>query len=73
MKYAIIDQIKNGDWFDELFDTEEQAIRKADHEWNVMTLYDKNRRETYCVAQVKLDDDGCVDYAIGFTPIKEYK
>ena len=73
MKFAIIDQIKNGDSFEEIFNTEAEAITKADYEWSRMTQHDKDRRECYCVATVELDEDGCVDYTIGYTPTKEYK
>lgn len=71
MKYAIIDQTK-GDWFEDVFNTEADAIARADYEWGIMAKSDKERREGYYVASCEVDEDGCVDYDT-VQPIKVYK
>lgn len=60
-KFAVIDQIKNGDQFETLFDTPEAAIAGAEKEWNHLSTHDKNRREAFFVVECELDEDGCVD------------
>ena len=70
-KYAVIDW-KNGDQFEDIFDTEQEAIAKADREWGNMTQHDKNRREFYAVMYGELDEDGCFDMNTA-TTVKQYK
>ena len=71
MKYAVIDQT-NGDWFESIFDTEENAVAHADHEWHNMTKHDKARRDSYYVAACEVDEDGCIDFDT-VNVIKEYR
>lgn len=71
MKYAIIDQT-TGDWFENVFETEEAAISRADYEWGIMSQSDKIRRTSYYVASCEVDDDDCIDWNT-VQPIKEYK
>lgn len=72
MKYAIVDMIRGGDCFEEVFDTQESAISKAEYEWGIMSEYDKKRREWYAVVETELDEDGCVDLDTAKV-IKQYK
>lgn len=72
MKYAIIDTIKNGDSFENIFDTEAEAIKAADKEWNHLSNYDKHRRLTYAVVFAELDEDECVDMNTAVF-VKQYK
>ena len=70
MKYAIIDQT-TGDWFESVFDREEDAISQADYEWAIMSKHEKKRITAFFVASCELDEDGAVDYET-IEPIKEY-
>ena len=71
-KYAIIDQIKNGDQFEETFDTEAEAVNRSGSEWDRMSEHDKKRREWYAVVECELNEDGCADLNTA-TIIKVYK
>lgn len=57
MKYAIIDQTAT-DWFEEVFDSEKEAVESADTEWKRMSEHDKNRREAFFVASCEVEDGG---------------
>jgi len=70
--YAIIDSVKNGDTFEDRYQDLDTAIRKADYFWGVMTDYDKNRRDSYAVYRVALDEEDCIDYYESEV-IKRYK
>lgn len=59
--YAIVDSIKNGDWFIDVFPSENECIKQADYETSIMSEYDKKRRQEYSVYRGYLDDDGCFD------------
>ena len=72
MKYAIITEIKNGDSFVDLFDTEQKAIARADYEWHIMSEYDKKRRAFCAVMAGEIDEDGCFDIE-NARIVKEYK
>ena len=72
MKFAIIDQIKNGDCFEELFDTKEKAIQKATIDWNRMSDHDKSRREYFAVFAGDVDEEGCFDINTAAI-VKDYK
>lgn len=61
-KYAIIDQIKNGDMFNEYFDTEAEALKKAEYEWSVMTERGRNGRESFDVMVGEYDEDEGFDF-----------
>lgn len=59
-KYAVI-TMTTGDQFEELLDTEQEAIRSAARDWSVMlTKHDKARITDFYVAEVELDEDGCI-------------
>ena len=60
-KYAVIDMIKNGDSFENIFETEQEALKRADYEWDIMSDHDKNRREYFAVMCGELDDEECFD------------
>lgn len=53
--------IKDGDSFEDVFDTEADAIKRADHEWDIMSNHDKNRRSFFAVMCGELDEDECFD------------
>lgn len=50
MKYYIID-VKNGDQFEEEFNTKAEAISRADTEWNSFTDYDKDKRSAFYILE----------------------
>ena len=72
MKYAIITEIKNGDSFEAIFDTEKEAVARADYEWGIMSDHDKKRREFCAVMEGEVDEDGCFDMDSARI-VKEYK
>ena len=72
MKYAIITEIENGDSFEDIFETEEKALARADYEWDIMTIHDKNRRQFCAVMKGEVDEDGCFDLNTA-TIIKRYR
>lgn len=72
-KYAVIDQT-NGDWFEEFYETEKEALAKGEY-WNHLSDYDKERRVAFRVAVVEVEYDEDGDY-VGyeeFETLKEYK
>lgn len=69
-KYAVID-MTNGDWFEAIFDTQEEALNRAEYEWHIMAKADKARREAFFVAAGEVDEDGCFDLNTADV-IKEY-
>lgn len=69
--YAIFDWT-NGDWFENVYESEEAAIQAANREWDNMTTFDKNRRQQYFVGTCSYDDDGSLDYDT-IVVIKQYK
>lgn len=71
VKFAVIDELKH-DIFEEIFETLEEAIAKADSQWGHLTTHDKKGRVSFCVAEVTVDEDGLIDYEAGYNPIKEY-
>lgn len=70
-EYYIIDEIKNGDSFEEKCanQTEAGAIAEAKAIWEKLAEADKKRRATFDVALVEIDEDGCVDLMTGYTPL----
>ena len=71
MVYAIIDQTK-GDWFEDIFATEKEAIDRADYSWHIMSAHDKKRRIAFYVASCEVNEDGEIDWD-SVNAIKEYK
>ena len=72
-KYAVICET-TGDCFDEVFDTVEEAIDRADYEWHIMTRYDKKRTTRFYVASCEVhdDDEDYIDWDLGLDTIKTY-
>ncbi|MBQ9839014.1 MAG: hypothetical protein IJO56_05960 [Oscillospiraceae bacterium] len=69
--YAVIDQTK-GDWFEDIFSSEKEAIDYADYEWGIMTESDKAYRIAYFIAVGEVDEDGAFDQNT-CDVLKEYK
>ena len=70
-RYAIVDSLADGDWFENIYSNEVEAISTADAEWSRMTDFDKNRRSAYYVAEVEIDKDDVVTREIRV--VKTYK
>lgn len=51
MRFILIDQILNGDMFNNEFETKEEAIKKANSEWEALSDSDKKRRESFYVIE----------------------
>lgn len=68
-KYAVI--YDNGDQFEEVFNTENEALEYAEKKWNkYLTADEKKKCESFYVMLAEVDEDGCIgdgDY------IKVYK
>ena len=62
----------NGDIFVELFADKDEAISNADREWRHLCEYDKNKRESFYVAEGNIDSDGEFDFDSAIT-VKIYK
>lgn len=73
-KYAVITET-TGDCFDEVFNTEEEAIDRADYEWHIKTYYDKKRTTRFYVASCEVydDDDDYINWDLGLDIVKTYK
>lgn len=50
MKYILID-VKNGDMFNEEFNTADEAIAEAERQWDNMSEYDKKQRTDFYVLE----------------------
>jgi hypothetical protein len=61
-QYAIIDKLHDGDWFEDLFDTEEEAVKYAEDEWSTFDSEEKLVRTDYYVAEVEVDEYGAVEH-----------
>lgn len=61
-KYVIVDQVRNGDCFTTVCDTEIEALTKANAEWRGMTDHDRNRREFYAVMCGEWDEWEGLDF-----------
>lgn len=71
MKYIIIDR-KNGDEFTEEFESKEEAISRADTEWDHLSDYDKKHREAFYVLESANPDEDAENHFDG-DPVKTYK
>ena len=73
-KYAVITETI-GDCFDEVFNTEEEAIDRADYEWHSKTYWDKKRTTRFYVASCEVhdDDEDYIDWNLGLDIVKTYK
>lgn len=54
--YLVVDDIGVDVWI-EKHNSLEKAIKAAENEWNALTDYDKNRRNTYYILETE-DPDG---------------
>ena len=70
-KYALID-CKNGDMFEDIFETEQDALKAADNQWSHLTARERKEREMFEVMYGEIDEDGCFDLNTS-TTIKSYK
>lgn len=68
-KFLFIDQ-KDGDMDVEPFESENEAIKRADYIWNHLTESEKKSRECFEVGIGEIDEDGIFD---GWDTIKSYK
>lgn len=57
MKYVVVDERKN-DMFTKEFDTEIEARKEADRQWDAMSEYDKKQCEAFYILE---SDDPDVD------------
>ena len=71
MRYLVIDELKNEMYVEE-FETEIEAIKKADEEFNSLTPGDKKRRVAFYVLESVDPDPESVDHFDGDI-IKSYK
>ena len=71
-KFAVIDQIADGDQFEDIFDSADEAIAFANKEWNHLSEKDKKRRAEFFVVECELDENDCValDTAVVILTIK---
>lgn len=60
-KYAVIDMINDGDAFEDIFETEAEALENAEMQYEHMSNFDRKRRAFFAVMAGSLDDDGCFD------------
>lgn len=65
MKFIIVDQERNGDMFNQEFDSKEKAIKKAESDWKALSDYDKKRRESFYVLESVNPDEGSEDHFDG--------
>ena len=70
MRYVLMDW-KNGDLFDEEFDTAEAALEKGEEEWSRLTEYDKKLRSAFYVMETEYDAD--CEKAHDGTVVKRWK
>lgn len=54
--FAVCD-FTTGDWFEEYFTTEEEALDYADYYWHHMSDHDRKRREDFFVAVGHINSD----------------
>ena len=64
MRYLVIDELKNEMYIEE-FETETEAIKKADAEFNSLTPGDKKRRVAFYVLESVDPDPESVDHFDG--------
>lgn len=58
--YAIIDRTI-GDWYEDVFETLEEATRRAEYQFNHLTEYDLSRTEYFALMYGELDEDDFFD------------
>lgn len=69
-KYAVVDM--KHDMFEDIFDTEKEAIAAADSQWEHLTAHDRNEREFFEVLYGEVDEDGILDFDTAVI-VKKYK
>ena len=70
-KYVVVDWKKHEE-FEEIFDTEQEAITAADSMWERLTAHDKSEREFFEVLYGEVDGDGILDFDSAVV-VKKYK
>ena len=70
MRYILMDW-KNGDLFDEEFDTAEAALEKGEEEWSKLTEHDKKLRSAFYVLETEYNAD--CEKAYDGTVVKRWK
>ena len=63
-KFAIIDDCttKRASIYEKLFDSKNEATRKARAEWDALSEHDKAERDAYYVASCNIAENGCIDW-----------
>ena len=74
MRYVLIDDCtsKRASIFDQIFNTEQEAVEFAKAEWQAIADHNKAERDAYYVASCTLDEDGEIDWE-SIEPIVEFK
>ena len=72
MRYLVIDELKHEEIFVEEFETETEAIKKADAEFDSLTPGDKKRRVAFYVLE-SVDPDPESDDHFDGDIVKSYK
>lgn len=72
MKYAIVDILKDGTWWIDKFESKEEALEKAEREWNGFSKHDKDRRDEYTVVSFENEENFDDSYEINEV-VKIYK
>lgn len=74
-KFAVLTQYETryGDFYEKIFDTEDEAVEYAEQEWNRhFTPIEKKHLDLFAVVRGDVDEDGCFDYGVGYDIIKEF-
>jgi hypothetical protein len=70
--YVLEDHRLHGDWFQEFFESEKDALAWADYRWSLLTAFEKTRIEAFFVASIThTGDDDDPDYEVGAV-VREY-
>lgn len=65
MKYVIIDQINNGDLYTTETDYLQDAIQKAEKQFNALSMYDKKRRSDFFILESVNPDETAPNHLDG--------
>ena len=55
--HYVLEQHSTGDWFQEYFATQDDALAYADYKWSLLTKYEKNHTTAFYVAKIKFNGD----------------
>ena len=70
-KYVVVDW-RNGESFEDSFDTKEEALKIGERWWGLLTEGEKKSRDFFAVMCGEVDEDGCLIFDTA-TVIKSYK